>query len=173
MRTIISWWVRLLPVATLAPVPAGCGGPSTPPEGFRLAIQMQDVSVAIIDELRVTITPRAEATMPRFQDIEPTTYEGGIVVDVDDMGVLSILVPGDVVRANTTGTDEFMPRFVLKMWSDDAVMRMGPQVRATVVRDGEQVATGAGFLPQWPLALGSETQINVPCRMGYETRCRP
>lgn len=163
--------VPILSAALLAVVHAGCGGPPPAPEGFRIAVQMQNVSVTIIDELRITIVPRMETVMPRFQDIDPMTYEGGIVVDVNDLGTLSIIVPGDYVRAHATGTEGFSPRLVLEMWSDDDVMRMGPQLRATVVRQGEQIATGQAFLPSWPLQLGGETQVTVPCRMGFEARC--
>lgn len=171
MKKLIQQCLPVLAALALGAGVSSCGG-APAPDGFTLAIQMQNVRVAAIDELRITMTPRMEVVAPMFEDIPPTPHDGGIVVDVE-AGVLIITIPGDYVRANATGADGVNPRLPLEVWSDDAAMRMGPQVRATVTRGAEQIATGTAFLPSWPLVLGAETQVNVPCRMGFDAQCVP
>ena len=157
---------------------SGCGGETPPaPRPFQLAIQLENVSVEVIDELRVTFTPDSSAGAAMFQDIEPTAYEdGAIVLDVDDTGVLVMTINGDYVLDNADATDPNRALLVLEIWSDEEADRMGlrgPQVRATATRETEQIATGAVSLPGWPLPAGGGQTVRVPCRAGFETRCVP
>lgn len=152
----------------------GCASAPPPPAGFTLAIQFGSVNPVAIDTLRITITPRPDAAGDHaFMDVFPTMYEeGGVTVDVEDDGVLVLSITGDYVRSHLVNDQPLMPRFEIELWSDDdGPRREGPQVRATVVRAGEQIATGAAFLPGWPLELGASSQINVPCSPTYTTQC--
>lgn len=150
---------------------AGCQ--STPAaEGFQLAFQLQNVSSASVEMMRVTISPRTDSGPAAFEEIPTTSYEdGAVTVDVDDTGVLVMTITGDYVRSHIVNDDALNPRFVLEVWSDDEAMRMGPQVRGTVIKAGEQIATGQAYLPMWPLALGATTQINVPCGPTFTAQC--
>jgi len=144
----------------------GCASAPPPPAGFTLAIQFSSVNPAAIDTLRITITPRTDMAGDHvFMDVDPMMYEeGGVTVDVESDGVLVMTITGAYVRSHLAIDDPFDPRFEIELWSDDeGPMRQGPQVRATVVRASQQIATGAGFLPGWPLELGAASQINVPC----------
>ncbi len=163
-----------LVLLALAALP-GCGSePPAAPSGFQLAIQLENVSVDVIDELRVTFTPDASMGPAGFQDIEPVAYEDGqIVVDVDPSGILVMTINGDYVLANADATDPNLALLVIEIWSDDEAMRRGPQVRVTATRDTDQIATGAVSLPGWPLPLGAGTTVRVPCRTGFESRCVP
>lgn len=164
----------LLAPLALALAPAGCGSDPVAPDGYRLVVQLENVSVTAVDQLRITFTPDATMGAVGFQDIEPVTYEdGGITVDVESDGVLVMTLTGDYVRANADVGEPTSPRIALEIWSDDEMMRRGPQVRATVTRAAEQIATGAFFLPGWPLPLGSDGLLRVPCRMGFEAQCMP
>lgn len=165
LRTLLA----LLPILAIS----GCSAPAAP-AGFTLAIQFSSVNAAAIDTLRITFQPRMDATGAHaFMDIDPTPYfEGGVTVDVESDGVLVMTITGDYVRSHLTVEDAFDPRFEIEIWSDDeGVMRQGPQVRATVVRASEQIATGAGFLPSWPVELGATSQINVPCSPTFTAQC--
>lgn len=152
----------------------GCASAPPPPAGFRLAIQFGSVNPVAIDTLRVTITPRSDMSGDHvFMDVAPTMYEeGGVTVDVESDGALVLTITGDHVRSHLTNDEPLSPRFEIELWSDDdGPVRAGPQVRATVVRAGEQIATGAGFLPRWPLELGASSQLNVPCSPAYTAQC--
>ena len=154
---------------------SGCSGPPAP-DGFELAIQLMSVQAVAVDSLRITFIPRMDAGGPRrFADMEPITYEGGAVtVDVDEAdGALVMTITGDYVRSHIVNDDPINPRFVIEIWSDDEAMRQGPQVNATVVRMSEQIATGSGYLPTWPLMLGETSQINVPCLGTQTALCMP
>lgn len=149
---------------------AGCGSPEQP-DGFALAFQMSNVSPTAIDQFRVTFRPRTDMGPAAFADMEPVSYEDGAVVVDSDMGDLVVTIDGDYVRSHIVNDDAVNPRFVLEVWSDDEAMRQGPQVNASVVRMGESIANGTGFLPDWPLALGETTQVNVPCGPAFTAQC--
>jgi hypothetical protein len=169
----VSISVSILALALALPA---CSGTPPAPEGFQLAMQLENVSIDVIDTLRLTFTPDESMAPADFEPIDVTTYEdGGITVEVDGTGILVITLTGDYARSIANTTDPNNVIVVLEIWSDDdaAVMRRGPQVRATATRETEQIATGAITLPGWPLVLGAGATIRVPCRMGLEARCQP
>jgi hypothetical protein len=142
---------------------AGCGAPAAP-EGFSIEVQMINLHRDAIDTLRLTIDPRTTA-MPdaAFAQIDRTTYEDGGITVYEETGLLVLELTGDYVRANDVGSDPLRPRVAIEVWSDDDAMRAGPAIRATVVRAGTQIASGSGFLPEWPLDLGGSAQVTVEC----------
>lgn len=175
MRHLISVLARLalaLPLAALVP---SCAAP-TAPEGFTLAIQLTGVNAAAVDTLRVVIAPTMEGTSPPGHFLAPTrgtSFENGeVVISVDARGILTMNVTGAYVRAHAladaSGND---PRLELELWTDDRSVHPGPQVRATVERGGNTIATGVAYLPAWPLVLGDSSQVNVPCMTGLEMMC--
>ena len=173
MRTLKNPLFALLAIALSASCLASCSAP-TAPEGFVLSVQLMAVNVAAIDELRVTIAPQTEMGTPHeFMMIPAATYDG-ITVSVESDGVLVMTIPGSVVFENAvfpaSGDD---PRLDIEMWSDDTSRRAAPQIRGTVTRAGEQIATGAAYFPEWPLPLGGSQTLTVPCRMGMTAACRP
>lgn len=166
--------IHALPLLALLGLPLdGCGAPPAP-EGFVLSVQMDNLRPQAIDALRVTFTPREETPPVLFADIEPVTYEGGaITVDVDTSGVLSMELTGDYVRAHSVETGPDKLRLEIEIWADDDAMRSGPQVRGTVLQMGESIASGAGYLPAWPLPLGGGSQVTVQCLPSATSRCLP
>lgn len=153
---------------------AGCAADPIAPEGFRLVVRLEGVATSAIDSLRITFLPRMDTGgMPRFAEIAPQIYEGGgITLSVDPSdGALVMVLSGEYVRAHAVDEDMFNRRVTVEIWSDDPEMRMGPQVRATVLRASEQIATGAGFLPSWPPALNNEVVIRVPCSPTFTAQC--
>jgi hypothetical protein len=175
MRISSKWLAPLFSGLLLALVPS-CG-PGTPPEGFTLAIQLTHVNIAAVDSLRLTFAPVMEGTM-MAHFVQPTrgmAFENGdIQISVDSVsGLLTMTISGAYFAAHAmtvdaTGDD---PRLELEIWSDDHLNHGAPQVRATVVRGGNQIATGVAYLPSWPLVLGDRGQVNVPCVAGFETMC--
>lgn len=175
MRTRSTLLVPLLSALLLALVPS-CAAPIAP-EGFTLAIQLTHVNVVAVDSLRLTFAPVMEGTMIAnfVQPTHGTSFENGdIQISVDSAtGLLTMTISGAYFAAHamsvgTTGDD---PRLELEIWSDDRLMHAAPQVRATVTRAGNQIATGVAYLPSWPLVLGDRSQVNVPCVAGFETTC--
>ncbi len=155
---------------------ASCG--SEPPEGFTLNLQLQGVQLSAVDNVRLILTPqRIGGAMPSFTAPEMMSYEdGGVSLSVDDDGQLVILITGEYFRANAvpTGEGDLDPRLSLEFWSDDEVMRaMTPQIRGNVVAGGFEAAAGAAYLPSWPLVLGEQFTLTIPCIPGRETECRP
>jgi hypothetical protein len=166
----------LLASSALLSAMAGCNNAPPPPEGYPLVLQMQNVSVTAIDELEIAITPRAVMgqPMPVFEDIEPTSLEGGaITVDVDADGVFVMNITGDYVRSHLVGGDDLNPRFEIQIWSDDPMMRMGPRVTGNVIRGDATIASGNGYMPEWPppTDVESPNQINVPCLAAFSAEC--
>lgn len=176
MRTHTKRLAPLLLLLSLGAALPSCAAP-TAPQGFTLAIQLTHVNVAAVDSVRLTFAPVMEGTM-LAHFVQPTrgmTFENGdITISVDSVsGLLTMTITGSYFAAHamTVGTTGDDPRFELEIWSDDRTMHMAPQVRATVVHNGNQIATGVAYLPSWPLVLGDSSQINVPCMTGLEMMC--
>jgi hypothetical protein len=155
---------------------ASCG--SEPPEGFTLAVQLQGVQLSAVDDVRLILTPQTVGgAMPRFTAPEMMSYEdGGVALSVDDDGQLVIRITGEYFRANAVpmGPGDLDPRLSLEFWSDDEIARaMTPQIRGVVTADGFDAAAGAAYLPTWPLTLGEQFTLTIPCTAGRETECRP
>lgn len=155
---------------------AGCTSSSmTAPEGFTLAVQLQGVNASVVDTLRITISPVAEgASTPHFlMPTHGTSFEdGGVTLSVDSRGILTMTITGAYFRAHAMMDATGMgPRFEIEIWSDDMEPHAMPQVRATVVYMGDQIATGVAYLPTWPLVLGDSTTVTVPCTTGFELQC--
>jgi len=163
-----------LALALLALVPS-CAAPVAP-EGFTLGIQLTHVNVRAVDSLRITVAPVMEgARRGHFLQPTQTSFEnGGIVVSVDSVsGLLTINVSGahfaEHATSDALGNDPFLP---LELWTDDGDSHGMPQVRATVMSPrGDQIATGVGYLPSWPLVLGDSVIIAVPCVTGLDAQC--
>lgn len=171
MRPYAQASISLLAIALALPA---CSGTAEGPRGFQVSMQLENVSVDVVDTLRVTFTPDESRAPADFEAIDTVTYEdGGITVEVDATGVLVMTLTGDYVRSIANVTDPNIAIVVVEVWSDDDMMRLGPQVRATVTRETEQIATGAVSLPGWPLPLGAGATVRVPCRMGFDARCQP
>lgn len=166
----------LFSALALSLISASCG--SEPPEGFTLNLQLQGVQLAAVDNVRLILTPQAVGgTAPRFTPPEMMSYEdGGVLLSVDDDGQLVILITGEYFRANAVpmGEGDLDPRLALEFWSDDEIMRaMTPQLRGNVVASGFEAAAGAAYLPSWPLTLGEQFTLTIPCIPGREAECRP
>jgi|GEM_PF-2469319 len=149
-----------------------------PLEGFTLDIQLQGVQLSAVDNVRLILTPQAMGgVMPSFSAPEMMSYEdGGVALSVDDDGQLVILITGEYFRANAvpTGAGDLDPRLSLQFWSDDEIPRnMTPQIRGVVTASGFDAAAGAAYLPTWPLTLGAQFTLTIPCTAGRETQCRP
>lgn len=164
----------LLSAALLLGLVPSCASP-TAPEGFTLAVQLMNVNVAAVDQVQLTFAPVMEGTMLGMfvQPTRGTTFENGdIQISVDSVGRLVMIISGSYfaahATADATGAD---PRLELEIWSDDRTTHTAPQVRASVTRAGNIIATGVAYLPSWPLVLGDRTQVNVPCNTGFETTC--
>ena len=168
-----------LPLSLLAAsfvLTASCG--SEPPEGFTLDLQLQGVQLSAVDNVRLILTPQAVGGVtPRFTAPEMMSYEGGgVALSVDDDGQLVILITGEYFRANAVpmGAGDLDPRLSLEFWSDDETVRnMTPQIRGVVTASGFDAAAGAAYLPSWPLTLGEQFTLIIPCTAGRETECRP
>lgn len=166
-------------VLALAVAASGPGCVSAPPpipaaEGFVIQVQLNGIRSAPIDNIRLVIVPRVVgAVSPRFAPIEP--YDaGGIQVSVDRNGYLTLTVSGDYVRANgVSAMGDLDPRIDVEVWSDDEVMREGPQIQGFVVIGGSQLAMSASYLPEWPLTLGGSAVLSITCTAGFETQCAP
>lgn len=158
---------------------SGPGCVSAPPpipaaEGFLIQVQLNGIRSAPIDNIRLVIVPRVVgAASPRFAPIEP--YDaGGIQVSVDTNGYLTLTVSGDYVRDNgVSAMGDLNPRIDVEVWSDDAVMREGPQVQGYVVIGASQLAMSAAYLPEWPLTLGESFVLSITCTAGFEMQCAP
>ena len=63
--------------------------------------------------------------------------------------------------------------FDLEVWTPEDQMerRPPPFVTVNVERAGEVIAMGDSFLANWPLPLGGQVEIEVPCRAA--DRCTP
>lgn len=147
---------------------SACGGP-TAPEGATLRFQLRNVRTSAIDSLEIVLTPRGGET---FTMVPTATYDG-ITVDVAEDGALEIVVPGDYVRthAMSSGATDVNPVFELEVWSDDSTTNMAPQLRGNVLQAGTAIATGAGYVATWPLALGETQTIQVECIAGSAAAC--
>jgi hypothetical protein len=176
MRNHAKQLAPLLLALGLGALLPSCAAP-TAPQGFTLAIQLTQVNVAAVDSLRLTFAPVMEGTMLAhfLQPTHGTSFENGdITITVDSVsGLLTMTISGTYFAAHamTVGTTGADPRFELEIWSDDRSVHAAPQVRATVIHNGNQVATGVAYLPSWPLVLGDSSQINVPCMTGLEMMC--
>jgi hypothetical protein len=173
MRTT-HFFARLALLLGLCAAP-GCG-PATAPEGFTLAIQLMHVNVSAVDSVRLTFAAVMEGTMLAHfvQPTRGTSFENGdIMISVDSVsGLLTMTITGSYFRAHALADDMGNdPRLEIEMWSDDTQMHGMPQVRATVTRAGNQIATGVTYLAGWPLPLGGTTTVNVPCVTGFEMQC--
>lgn len=160
--------------ATLALVPS-CASP-TAPEGFTLVLQFRNVRVSSIEALRLTFSPVIEnMRTPHFvAPMRGTSFQDGdIQISVDSVtGLLTMVISPEYVAANaTTEAGELSPRLAIELWTDDTEAHMGPQVRATAQRGNTQIATGVGYLPEWPPTLGGTYQMDVPCMTGLEAMC--
>ena len=149
--------------------------PETPADGFTLAIQLSGVTAPAVDSVRLTFASVMEGSMIAHfvQPTHGSSFENGdITITVDAMtGRLTMTITGSYFRAHALFADTTSPRLELVLWSDDAQMHAMPQVRATVVHMGMQVATGVAYLPAWPLPLGGTSEIDVPCTSGFEMYC--
>lgn len=156
---------------------ATLSGCASAPAGFTLGIQLRDVQMSAVDNVRLVLAPQAVGgTMARFTAPTMTSFEdGGVMLSVDDDGQLVILISGAYFQANAVpiGEGDLDPRLDLELWSDDATMRVGPQITGVVVAGGFESATGAAYLPSWPLPLGTEFTLTLPCTAGREAECRP
>lgn len=155
---------------------AGCvAAPPPAAEGFTLSIQLSGIRASVVDNIRIVLVPQIVGpTSPRFAMIEP--YDaGGVQVSVDTMGRLVLVVSGEYVRANGVpiGPGDLDPRIDVEVWSDDTVMRAGPQLLGYVVIGGSQLAMAAAYLPEWPLPLGSGAILPIACTAGFEMQCAP
>ena len=150
-----------------------CGGEEPPPEGFHLKIRFTSLDPNVIDNVRVTFDPMG--TDQTFMFVEPMSYaDGKITTAVDGDGVMVITIDGMYLASvgEVQGDGSFI--FDLEVWSDDEVVRMpAPFVRVSATRGAETIAQGDSFLPAWPLPLGAEVLIQVPCRGAVSDRCFP
>ncbi len=156
----------LLGAIALAP---SCAGQSAP-EGATLRFQFVDIRLAAVDELRISLTPQMAQ---RFM-MRPTESYGGLSVAVAPDGALTMTVPGDYLRANAvqTGGTDLNPQLDIEVWSDDETMNQPPLMRATVLQGTESIAQGAGYVLDWPLALGSLSTVTIRCNMGLTAQCQ-
>jgi hypothetical protein len=174
MKTMRTSLLRTFFALALFALVPSCA-PETPAEGFTLAIQLSGVTATAVDSMRLTFAPVMEGTMTAHfvQPTHGTQFENGdIMISVDSVsGLMTMTITGSYFRAHALFTDTSAPRLELVLWSDDTQMHGMPQVRATVVHMGMQVATGVAYLPSWPLPLGGMSDIDVPCMSGFEMQC--
>ena len=147
---------------------AACPAPSAP-EGAILRLQFVDIRATAVDQVRISLSPQMGQ---RFM-MRPTSMVDGVTVNVESDGVLSLVIPGEVFRrdAVSSGASDLSPAYDLEVWSDDTTMNAAPQLRATVTQGTEIIGSGAVFLREWPLTLGTATSVSVMCNATTTTQC--
>jgi hypothetical protein len=171
-RLISTVFARIVAAAVVALALSSCGA-EPPPEGFHLKIRFTSLDPNVLDSVRVTFDPMG--TDQVFMFVEPMSYaDGKITTAVDADGVLVLTIDGPYLASvgEVQGDGSFI--FDLEVWSDDERVRMpAPFVRVLATRGAENIAQGDSFLPAWPLPLGSEVLVQVPCRGAVSDRCFP
>jgi hypothetical protein len=155
--------------ALLLLVLAGCGDP--PPDGFTLAIRLVSIDPEVIDTMRLSFTPQ----MGAFTVVPDAEFEDGLITTrVEDGGEALVMeIDGEHVRAHATRPDGAQYLYELQIWSDDETTNSAPRVLGSVLRDGESIGSGQGFLPGWPPPLGSTGQLAIECSSASVDRCTP
>lgn len=156
----------LIALVTLgASLLASCGGEEPPPEGFHLLLRFTSSDPTVYERVIVRLDPPGNDQ--RFMGIEPMSYaDGNIELSVDADGVAIFSIAGPYVAMFAEQEEPLTHVFDLEVWTtEDQMMRSRPPfVTVNVERSGEVIAMGDSFLPQWPLQLGGEVTLQVPCR---------
>ncbi|GAB5542345.1 MAG: hypothetical protein SangKO_021050 [Sandaracinaceae bacterium] len=163
----------LIAIATAAAsLLVSCGGEAPPPEGFHMRLRFMSADPAVFETVTVRIDPNGADE--RFMFVEPMTYaDGNIRLEIDGEGAAILELDGPYVAslAENEGGLNFI--FDLEVWTPEDQMerRPPPFVTVNVERAGEVIAMGDSFLANWPLPLGGQVEIEVPCRAA--DRCTP
>lgn len=158
----------VVPLFVLAAA-ASCSEP--PPEGFTLRLRFTSINPSAIDEVRVSFQPRGDNEA--FDLVEPMSYaDGAINLVVNADGTLTLTLDGAHVALTGERQPDNSFTYDLEVYTEDMKRRVPPPgVRVVVTQDGESIAQGFRYLPEWPLPLGQLETIMVPCDSGAIARC--